>query len=642
MQLTLAAIFGDHMVLQQALPNPVWGTATPGAEVTVSFRGQRVSTRADGNGGWSVTLAPLTASAQGAELEVHAALPTEGQTTLTLSDVLVGEVWVCSGQSNMEWQLVNSTDGPAFAAAAHDPALRLFTVPKRASLEPCTDIPGGAWRCCSPQEATTFSAVGYHFGLELRERLGVPVGLINSSWGGTVAEAWTSRAGLLAEPQVAHLVTDFEAGLPRMTELEEQWKADCAATKERTRDVSNVSVTQGWAAAAQPSGTWQDIDLPCIWQAAGLNFSGVVWFRKEVTIPARWAGQPLELSIGATDKSDVTYFNGVQVGSVTMAQREDSWSFQRTYPVPAELVKPGVAVIAVRVHSDCYAGGMTGPAANMKLTPAGAKAGDAIELAGIWRYAVEVNYGRIVMPPAPLGPTNANSPTTLFGGMIHPLIPLALRGAIWYQGESNASRHRQYRALFPALINDWRRCWKRPDLAFHFVQLANHLAAPRQPGESDWARLREAQTMTLKLPHTGMAVAIDIGDANDIHPRNKRDVGRRLAFNALHTTYGQREVVPCGPLFKQAQCEGAALRVSLTHAAGGLVCRGEKLTGFAIAGADGKFVWADARIDGETVLVSSPAVPEPIHVRYGWADNPPCNLYNAAGLPASPFRSDVD
>ncbi|MCC6581006.1 MAG: 9-O-acetylesterase, partial [Phycisphaeraceae bacterium] len=266
----------------------------------------------------------------------------------------------------------------------------------------------------------------------------------------------------------------------------------------------------------------------------------------------------------------------------------------------------------------------------------------SIQLAGVWRYAVEADYGRVEVPPAPLGPDNPNCPTALYNGMIHPLVPMAMRGAIWYQGESNVGRAKQYRTLFPTLINNWRHVWHRPDFAFHFVQLANYMSNPPVPSESTWAELREAQAVALHLPNTGMAVIIDIGESGDIHPQNKKDVGLRLAYNALHTTYGRRDVVPCGPLMREVRREGASLRVLFDHTDKGLVCKGDKLRSFAIAGKDRKFVWANAKIDGNDIIVTSPEVKEPVAVRYGWADCPECNLYNGAGLPASPFRSDMD
>ena len=406
---------------------------------------------------------------------------------------------------------------------------------------------------------------------------------------------------------------------------------------------------RGWTDLPEPIGDWKNIKLPGHWQTQGLNFSGILWFRKVVEVPATWVGKDLKLSIGATDKSDITYFNNVKVGSVTMQDRPDAWNVLRAYTIPGRLVKAGKNIIAVRVHSDKYAGGMTGPAEFMKLACPDLTT-ESISLNGVWRYAVETNYGLVTVPPQPPGPGNPNAPCTLFNGMIAPLIPFAMRGAIWYQGESNVGRARQYRTLFQTLIGDWRRCWGQDDFAFYFVQLANYMGRCNHPTESMWAELREAQTMALKQPHTGMAIAIDIGEADDIHPRNKKDVGKRLAFNALHQTYGRKGIAPCGPLFREVKHDGNAIRIFFEYAAGGLKCRGDTLDGFAVAGDDGNFVWAKARIDPaanlglseDTVIVESTLVSNPMAVRYAWEDNPVCNLYNYAGLPASPFRTDSD
>lgn len=631
----IASVFTSGMVLQQGISVPVWGTAKPGLGVTVRFAGQEVLAAADTTGSWMAHLRPLVANATSATLEIIA---SDGS-HLSLSNVLVGEVWVCSGQSNMQWVLANSIQGNKEVAAAEFPAIRLFTVPNRSSGMPEANVSGAKWNVCSPNNAANFSAVGFFFGRELYRRLKVPIGLINTSWGGTLAEAWTSREGLSGDPAVRDIVENFERNQPELLERHTAWSREVSAMEEGIRDTSNARFCDGWAGLAEPAGTWSDMELPGTWQSKGCNHSGIFWFRKTVELPAAWAGKDLLLSIGATDKSDVTYFNNEQVGSVTMAERQDAWSFRRTYTVPGKWVKDGKNVIAVRVHSEKYAGGMTGPSEVMNLScPA---RGDAavIPLAGTWRYAIEANYGLVELPAEPVGPGHQHSPCGLFNGMIAPLLPYAIRGAIWYQGESNADRAVQYQSLFSTMIRDWRRAWGQGDFGFYFVQLANYMARHALPMESHWAELREAQRMTLAVPHTGMAVAIDIGEEGDIHPRNKQDVGLRLALNALNQTYGHRTVVPCGPLFRSAAREKSSLRISFDGADGGLVCRGEKLQGFAIAGADHRFVWASAIIEGEQVVVSSPEVSQPEAVRYAWADNPAANLYNAAGLPASPFRS---
>jgi sialate O-acetylesterase len=632
----LASLFTNGMVLQQGIPVPVWGSASSASTVTVRFAGQQVSGTADSDGRWMVRLAPLTANAAPAVLEV---ISSDGS-KITLTDILVGEVWVCSGQSNMEWPLTGTLNGGEEVTRAHFPDIRLFTVPQRPSGTPQAEIAGAAWRACSPDTVGNFSAVAYYFGRELQSRLNLPIGLIHTSWGGTTAEAWTAWDALLKNSATREIVDTFERDLPDMANRRESWQRDWEALEEKTRDKGNSKYSEDWAGLDEPTGAWADMELPGTWQSRGLNHSGILWFRKTIDIPAAWAGRDLRLAIGATDKSDTTYFNNEQVGSITMAERADSWSHLRTYTVPGKLVKAGRNVIAVRVHSDKYAGGMTGPAEFMKITCPDCTGDAGIPLVGTWRYAVEADYGLLQLPQEPVSAEHFKAPSALFNGMIFPLLPFAMRGAIWYQGESNADRAAQYRDLFQVLIRNWREAWGQGDFPFYFVQLANYMARREHPTESCWAELREAQTMALALPNTGMAVAIDIGEADDIHPQNKKDVGLRLALNALHCTYGHASVIPCGPLFRSAKRDGSSLRLSFDHVGGGLVCQGDALRGFAVAGEDGRFVWAEAKIDGEDILVSSPEITAPRSARYGWADNPDVNLYNKAGLPASPFRTD--
>jgi len=636
MSLQLHALFTDHMVLQQDLPAPVWGWADAGATITVEFAGQTVQACAGDDGVWKATL-PATRAGGPFELVVRCA-----QQTMVVRDVLVGEVWVCSGQSNMEWPTAAVEDADRELAAAQFSQIRLFTVPKSAVMERQSNVEG-AWAVCTPETISPFSAVGYFFGRHLHQQLGVPIGLINTSWGGTLAEAWTSREKLLSEPSLSYIVEDFERNLPRLAELTEKYQLELRAWEEShlVNDPGNAGWPQGWADPECDTAAWETMELPQTWQRAGLNYSGVLWFRKTVKIPTAWVGHALTLSIGACDKCDITYFNNVEVGSIGIEDRADAWCLPRVYSIPAELVQAGDNVIAVRVYSHMYAGGMTGPGEIMRLSVEGVPGSETIALDGIWQYQVECNFGlQLAWPPAPpQGPGNPNTPAVLFNGMIAPLTLFAIRGAIWYQGESNASRGYEYRTLFPTMITDWREQWGLGDFPFYFVQLANYMEAQTTPAESPWAELREAQLFTLQLRNTGMAVIIDIGEANDIHPKNKQDVGKRLALNALAQTYGQA-ISYSSPIYAAAKVEGTAMRVQFDYADGGLVCHGTQLTGFAIAGEDKQFVWAQAIIEGDSVLVSNPAVSAPVAVRYGWAENPACNLYNGAGLPASPFRTD--
>lgn len=491
-EIKLPALVGDHMVLQQDAQANVWGTADPGEKVTVKLGAAEAAAMADEQGAWSVRLSGLKSGAAGD-------MTISGSNTLTVNDVLVGEVWVCSGQSNMEWSVAASKDAQKEIAAATYPEIRLFTVPRNPSMEPVSTIDSG-WKVCSPETVGTFSAVGYFFGRDLHEKMKAPVGLIHSSWGGTGAELWTPPEVIAAVPEFKERYLD-------------RWEKIKAAYPEAKEEYDRK--LEEWKAAAEQ---------------------------------AKAGGGPEP---------------------------------RRPNPPPA--------------------GGALG------------------------------------------------APGSLFNGMIEPLLPFTIRGAIWYQGESNAGDAKLYRALFPMMIQSWRVAWSKgglagsdnPEFPFLYVQLANFMARKQEPADSAWAELREAQLMTLRLPRTGMAVAIDIGEEKDIHPKNKQEVGRRLALAAEATVY-YIETEYSGPIFAGAQPEGDHIRLTFRFGQGLKASDGSELKGFSVAGEDGKFHWAKVEIDGDHVLVSSPDVPKPVAVRYGWADNPEVNLVNAAGLPASPFRSDAE
>jgi sialate O-acetylesterase len=627
----LPAIIGDHMVLQRGIKTSLWGWADPGEEVRLSVSWHRMERRAtaDADGNWMFS---LKTPPGGGPYEITLA----GKNTITLNNVMAGEVWVCSGQSNMEWPLHSSNNAEQEIAAADHPNIRLFTVQKKIATDPEPDCVG-QWSLCSPETIPGFSAVGYFFGRHLQRELDVPIGLINTSWGGTVAEAWT-RGGALEKMPVfktriernAQARANPEAALKKYQEELDAWqkKLDAAAAQGR--------------AAIEPGfddSDWKDMELPAAWEQAGLgNFDGLVWFRKAIEVPSSWAGKKLVLELGPIDDQDTTWVNGVKVGAHS---GPGQWQALRKYEIGSNVVKAGRNVITVQVLDTGGAGGLNGQPGQMRIKPASADDADAISLDGTWRYKVGSDLASV--PPQPQPPSwmnNPNAPTVLYNGMIAPLVRFGIRGAIWYQGESNAGRAYQYRELFPTMITNWRQDWGLGDFPFLFVQLANYMATQPEPGQSNWAELREAQTMTLRLPNTGMATIIDIGEADDIHPRNKQDVGKRLALWALAKTYGQ-DLVCSGPLYHSMEIQGNKIVLRFDHVGGGLVARGAgPLKGFAIAGKDRKFVWAQAEIKGNTVVVSSDAVAAPVAVRYAWADNPVCNLYNQAGLPASPFRTD--
>ena len=628
----LHPVFSSNMVLQQKTDAPIWGKATPNRQVTVtvSWDNKKYSATAAPDSAWRLSV--KTPEAGGP----YTVTVSDGQ-TLTLDNVMIGEVWICSGQSNMEmplagWGKIKNYEQEI--AAANYPNIRLLTVGRAVNEKPLSDLNvGKGWQVCSPATIAEFSATGYFFGRDLNQTFNIPIGLINSSWGGTIAEAWTSAESLNEMPDFVEpvkTVQDYagagETAADKYIRAVSEWM-----DKVKLIDPGYSQNLPEWAALNFRADGWKTMILPGFWEEKGLDeVDGMVWFRKTIIIPSKFAGKELTLSLGAIDDNDVTFFNGVEVGHVEGDQKH------RVYKVPANLVTKGEAIIAVRAHDTGGKGGLSGPADKMFLQ---LKTGEKISLSGEWQYQISLEKKKIPTFPAN-NFHNPNRPTVLFNGMINPLLPYAIKGAIWYQGEANAARAYQYRELLPLLISDWRKQWGH-ELPFYFVQLAAFRKAQPEPAESEWAELREAQTKTLALNNTGMAVTIDIGEANDLHPKNKQDVGRRLALAARALTYGQ-SIQYSGPAYKNYKIEGNKIRIYFDHANGMTPSSGDKVKGFAIAGRDHKFHWAEAVIDAQTssVIVSCPEVAYPIAVRYGWADNPDCNLVNGAGLPASPFRTD--
>jgi len=609
-------IFCDHAVLQQGREVPVWGTADEGEKVVVEIAGRRAEAVAAG-GRWMVRLPELPVGGP-------YTLTIRGTNTMTLQDVLVGEVWICGGQSNMERQLgPRPGQKPIIGweretAAANLPQLRDFYVPEVTSPVPLAEVKG-KWAVCSPDTAPDFPAVGYFFARALMQARGVPVGLIHTAWGGTPAEAWTSARTLAALPGFAETLSlmaeqarDPQGAARRYHESLAQWcRAHDSGTSAATPSSADVLATDGWAKSDEP-GLWEQSGLP--------GFDGIVWFRKEFELSAAAAAGEAALDLGAIDDIDTTWVNGVEVGETGF------YSTPRSYRVPAGVLRAGRNVIAVRVLDTGGGGGFWGKPAQLALTPA---AGAPVPLAGAWLRKVTAALAECGKPPVNPG-MSSSVPTVLHNAMIAPLQPYAIRGAIWYQGEANNGAPQAYRRLLPATIADWRAGWGQGDFPFLFVQIA--------PFKEMSPEIREAQLQIWQeTKNTAMVVTTDCGDAEDIHPADKRPVGERLALAARALAYGE-SLEYSGPVFAAATFEGAKAVVSFTHLGGGLVAPGGTLRGFELAGADGIFHPATARIVGETVEVISPAVAVPVAVRYGWANVPDCNLFNAAGLPASPFR----
>jgi sialate O-acetylesterase len=541
----------------------------------------------------------------------------------------------------MEWKFSQvvppDTDGPTEAI----PEIRLLTVtnPARIGRQGLID---GRWTVATPAALADFSAVGGAFGRELHRALNVPVGLICTAWGGTRIQAWISREALMHDPHGAKEARCFEEKAYASRSPEDFVNFQDWERRGAPQDRGNEGLKQGWSLPGFDDATWPLMPLPRNWQSHGHPGSGIFWFRRSVTIPPQWAGRDLELRLGRVDKHDDTWVNGERIGGLSWEAGANSWCTPRVYVIPSRLwEKGGSLTIAVRVRSHVNHGGMIGPAEEMRIAPVGGPAEPPITLPGEWRYTIEQDWG-VVRPPVQQGVDTPNSPAILFDSRVAPLVPFPLRGAIWYQGEANAFEAANYRRLMPLLIQDWRRAWGQEAFSFLQVQLANfQLPTDQPPQRSEWAELREAQAAALREPQTGMAVAIDLGDPLDIHPRGKEEVGRRLARWALAETYG-RGGLPSGPLYAGAVADENRIRIHFCHGTGLRTRDGHLPRQVAIAGPDRVFVWAECVLEGESLIVWHSQIPRPVAVRYAWADNPEgCNLVNAEGLPAAPFRTDT-
>lgn len=623
-EVKLPKVISDNMVLQRNQQVKIWGWADAKEKVSVRFNGQTVVAKAGKDGKWLVSLSPMDA---GGPFE----MVIKGKNTLTLENILIGDVWICSGQSNMEWRLVNSNNAEEEIAGALYPQIRLFEVPHNIQMKPVEDIPGGKWQECSPATIPDFSAVAYFFGREIYNELKVPIGLISTNWGGTNVETWTSPEMAALDPDLKPVVEAMkEINVDAMNEkLEEERMALIASFGPL--EVGIVKGDPIWAKENIDMTNWKTAEVPGLWENSGLaGFDGVVWYRKSFTLSEEQAANPVVLNLGPIDDSDKTWVNGIEVGS-----NENAYDADRIYTIKSGVLRTGQNTISVRVEDTGGGGGFWGDPEDMYLKTSEGK----VSLAGTWKFRVSAVAHSFNKPMA-ISPNS--KPSLLYNGMINPLINYSVTGAIWYQGEANANNAYKYRTRFPNLIKDWRNKWNNQELGFYFVQLANFMQPKAEPVESAWAELREAQTMTLSLPKTGMAVIIDIGEAANIHPRNKQDVGKRLALAALHDTYG-KDLVYSGPVLKNMEVKDNSVVLEFDPMGSELVVRDKYgyVKGFALAGEDRIFHWAAGFQDGNIIYLRSPEVNHPLAVRYAWADNPDdVNIYNAEGLPAGPFRTD--
>jgi sialate O-acetylesterase len=638
----LPEIFAPGMVLQRSAETPLWGWSDPGTQIRVAVGQATAEVKADEDGKWRVNL------------DLEAAGPGPHEMTVnevTLSDVLIGQVWLCGGQSNMEFKLGDNLEAVAVIKDSSNPNIRQFLVPKRAGDEPVEDI-RGTWMQAGPADSSKFSAIGYHFARELQSELGVPVGIVNVTWGGSACETWMSREGISR-------VEGLSAGAAR---VDEDFATYAARRAEFLRAFQAWLTASGhpdlrqWTEAdvrALPDDKWTAVSLPR--PAPATREPGAIWLRRTVNIPAWAAKKPLPITLGNVQMLEDVWWNGEKVGATTL-EKFKAGRNPSNHEVPGRLVREGPNELLLRVWSPAKT-------PHFLVWEEFFKAGP-VSLAGRWQMARESAYPAPAEAPPepPIELATQNAPSRAFNGMIAPLVPYGIAGVIWYQGENNAPRAGQYQAVFRGLISDWRRLWQRDDLPFFWCQLANYKKKNPEPAESDWAELREAQTKTLTVPNTGQVLTIDVGEAGDIHPRNKAVPGRRLADLALAQVYGRPRPVT-GPVFGGVTFDGGKAVVRFQDTGGGLFAApvpdthpiktipfktaplirnspDSQLEGFAICGPDGVWQWADAIIDGDTVVVWNPTVPDPVAVRHAWADNPTVNLRGQNGLPAAPFRTD--
>ncbi|MBI3139124.1 MAG: hypothetical protein HYZ15_11105 [Sphingobacteriales bacterium] len=612
----LPALFSNNMVFQRNVQVPVWGWADANEKIELRFHDQVKITRADKSGKWMLRLDPETA---GGPYE----MTIKGKSSLSVKNILVGEVWICSGQSNMEWRVGQSMNAKQEMAMANNPFIRHIKIGKTISSLPRADFEKGQWNVCDSSTVADFSAIGYFFARNIYNELKVPIGLINASWGGTNIETWISREAFEGSDEFREMI----AGMPRM-DLDSLTRLKVKASELRIEALQGTRIqdlTPGLLMNTAFDDTrWPVLKQPQLWEEQSIGeLDGVVWLRKSIVLPALDFSKEALLELAKIDDNDSTYVNGVKIGSTSQ------WDAGRKYVVPAGVLKEGKNVIAVRVVDNGGGGGIYGDPAEMKLS----LDRFSVSLAGDWKFQVEAVKKN----------TNENSlPSLCYNAMISPLIPFAFRGVLWYQGESNASRSYQYRKAFPLLIQDWRSKWKNPQMPFYFVQLATFNTDGNSNEGCGWAELREAQTLTLQVPATGMAVTTDIGHPRDIHPTNKQEVGRRLTALALNNIYG-KPMESQGPVFRSMEIKGSQVVLSFDHTGTGLVTPDKYgyIKGFEIAGKDQVFHYARAHVSGNTVVLTCDSVENPVAVHFGWiGDASDCNLFNKEGFPAVPFRTD--
>ncbi|MDR2651998.1 MAG: hypothetical protein LBC68_06740 [Prevotellaceae bacterium] len=618
-QVKLPKLISDGMVLQRDVPLKIWGWASPNENITISFNGGEYKCSADADGNWQTVISEQKAGNTAYTMTI------EASNSITINDILVGDVWLCSGQSNMEMQIYEVMD--MFAGEIkqiNNPYIRHYKTPRYYNFQQAdNDLSGGEWRSATQENIMMFSATAYFFAQNLYDKYNIPIGLINSSVGGSPIEAWISAETLKNYPE--HFKEAEKCA--DNAYVENTMKLDRENIVNRTLELNKHDIgLSKWHKADVDDSDWDEISLPGYWMEKDVDLKyGVIWFRKEIDVPESMTGKDGILRLGCIVDGDSTFINGAYVGNITYEYPP------RIYPFKAGLLKQGKNIIAVRVVCDGKYGGFVEQKPYKIIVD-----DESIDLTGQWKYKTGAKLSTPMQPTT----TFHYKPLGLYNGMIAPLLNVPIKGVIWYQGESNTGRTKEYASLFPALIQDWRTKFDNTQLPFLFVQLANFMKVQRYPSESGWAELRNVQRKALDIPNTGMAVTIDIGEWNDIHPLNKKELGRRLALEAQRVAYNE-SLVSSGPLYKSVEIQDNSIILTFTSVGSGIYTNLD-LHGFAIAGEDGKYVWANAAVVAkDKVKVWSPSVQNPVKVRYAWADNPDdANLKNKEGFPASPFETE--
>lgn len=611
----LSALFSDHMVIQRNQPFKVWGTADAREKIQVIFHDSKLSTKTDSKGNWQILLPPYDF---GGPFE----MVISGKNTITIVDILIGDVWVCSGQSNMQFEVGELKDPEKEIAAANYPSIRLFNVPYSLSGRPLKTINNSYWNICNSENIKRFSAVAYFFGRHLNTELNVPIGLIESTVGGSSIKTWSSEASLSKFPRFQKPFEELRT--KNFVEINEVTKRLGEAWYDTIHNYE-PGIVGKWHLPTTENTVWQKLNVP--YPSDSIQGFGAGWFRKEFELTEKEASANLVIFLGLIQNKDETYLNGVKIGELSR------FDLPRIYGACNGMLRAGKNVLIVKAVNNWGSFGFNGQAEDMYCQTAARK----IPLSGDWQFKV----GRMSTKPY-FSIGHNDYPSLLYNAMLSPLTSYSIKGVVWYQGEQDAHMPLEYASLLPNMIEDWRKHWSIGNFPFLIVQLPNYMDVKAEPAQSNWAEFREAQAKALKLPETGIAVTIDLGEAEDIHPKNKLDVGNRLALVALKQVY-HKNIISSGPVFKSMEIIGEKVVLDFTETAKGLTSndRYDYVKGFAIAGSDQKFYWARAFIKNNQVHVYCDKVTKPVAIRYAWADNPEdANLRNSEGLPAAPFRSD--